>query len=79
LAARAIENMSYVCGANRIGTDGNNLSYNGGSAIYSPKGEAIAAAPDNEEQTITATLNLDELNSLRKKFPVWMDADRFEL
>jgi predicted amidohydrolase len=79
LAARAIENMSYVCGANRIGTDGNNLSYNGGSAIYSPKGEAMAAAPDNEEQTITATLSLDELNSFRKKFPVWMDADRFAL
>jgi predicted amidohydrolase len=79
LAARAIENMSYVCGANRVGTDGNKLSYNGGSAVYSPKGEIIASAPDNEDNTVTAELSLDELNSFRKKFPVWMDADWFEL
>jgi predicted amidohydrolase len=79
LAARAIENMSYVCGANRVGADGNNLQYNGGSAIYSPKGTPIAAAPDNVDHAVTADLSLDELNSLRKKFPVWMDADRFEL
>jgi predicted amidohydrolase len=79
LAARAIENMSYVCGANRVGIDGNKLSYNGGSAIYSPKGKAIAAAPDNEENTITAELSLNELKSFREKFPVWMDADRFDI
>jgi predicted amidohydrolase len=78
LAARAMENMSYVCGANRIGTDGNKLSYSGGSAVYSPKGEPIAAAPDNEDCIITAELSLDELKNLRKKFPVWMDADRFD-
>lgn len=77
LSARAIENMSYVCGVNRIGTDGNGLSYNGGSAIYSPKGNAIAMAPDNQANTITAELNLDELKTFRQKFPVWMDADEF--
>ncbi|MDR3117970.1 MAG: amidohydrolase [Mediterranea sp.] len=79
LAARAMENMSYVCGANRTGTDGNKLSYSGGSAIYSPKGERLAAAPDNEDSIITAELGLDELRDLRKKFPVWMDADRFDV
>lgn len=79
LTARAIENMSYVCGVNRIGADGNQISYNGGSAIYSPKGEVIAMAKDNEEATITAELNLDTLKAFRNKFPVWKDADRFEI
>lgn len=79
LAARAIENMSYVCGANRVGTDGNELSYNGGSAIYSPKGEVIAIAPENEDSIVTTELNLNELKKFREKFPVWMDADTFEI
>jgi len=79
LSARAIENMSYVCGVNRVGIDGNELSYNGGSAIYSPKGEVIVTATDNQEDIITAELSLDELRNFRQKFPVWMDADRFQM
>ena len=79
LAARAIENMTYVCGVNRIGTDGNELKYNGGSAIFSPKGKAIAMATDDREDIITMDLSLDPLNDLRRKFPVWMDADKFEI
>ncbi|NDV81482.1 amidohydrolase [Bacteroides sp. 51] len=79
LAARAIENMTYVCGANRVGTDGNKLNYNGGSAIYSPKGKAIAMATDDQEDIITMDLSLDQLNAFRQKFPVWLDADKFEI
>lgn len=79
LAARAIENMTYVCGINRVGTDGNNLSYNGGSAIYSARGKAIAMATDDKEDVITMDLSLEQLNSFRKKFPVWMDADEFRI
>ena len=33
LRARAIENQCYVCGVNRIGTDGYHLYYNGGSCL----------------------------------------------
>lgn len=79
LSARAIENMSYVCGSNRVGTDGNGLDYNGGSAIYSPKGKVLAIAPDNKESVITVDLSLDELKNFRQKFPAWMDADSFNL
>lgn len=77
LTARAIENVCYVCGANRVGIDGNKLSYNGGSAIYSPKGETVIAAPDNEVSIITTELNIEELKTFREKFPVWKDADKF--
>lgn len=77
LQARAIENMSYVCGVNRVGTDGHNETYSGGSVLYSPKGELIASVPDNEDGVATATLDLTSLQRLRQKFPVWKDADTF--
>lgn len=79
LPARALENMSYVCGVNRIGTDGNDLLYQGGSIIYSPKGEVLASVPPNEESTATADLSLSSLREFRSKFPVWKDADEFKL
>lgn len=79
LAARAIENMAYVCGANRIGTDGYGLAYNGGSAIYSSKGKVIVKATDDKEDIITTDLNLNELHTFRDKFRVWMDADEFNM
>lgn len=77
LPARALENISYVCGVNRIGTDQHKFSYSGGSVIYSPKGELLAGVPDNEEGVATATLDLALLQAFRQKFPAWKDADRF--
>ncbi len=79
LQARALENMSYVCGVNRIGTDGYQLSYNGGSVIYSHKGELLARMPDNEEGAAIATLELSVLQGFRSKFPAWKDADSFTI
>lgn len=79
LQARALENMSYVCGVNRIGIDGNELYYNGGSTIYSPKGEQMIIIPDHEEGFATASLDRNSLKNFRNKFPVWKDADQFEI
>lgn len=79
LEARAIENMSYVCGVNRVGTDGNNFSYNGGSFIFSPKGEKLTNVPDNEEGYATFSIDLTSLKRFREKFPAWKDADSFSL
>ena len=79
LQARALENISYVCGVNRIGKDGNSFSYNGGSAIYSYKGETQIQVPDHEEGTATATLELSALQEFRNKFPAWKDADSFTI
>lgn len=77
LRARALENLSYVCGVNRVGTDGNGLAYKGGSIVYSAKGEVLATFPYGQEGIVTATLHLDSLKQFREKFPVWKDADRF--
>ena len=79
LCARALENMCYVCGVNRIGVDGNKLIYNGGSVVFSAIGEVLASVPDGEEGIETVSLSLISLQQLRDKFPVWKDADAFRL
>ena len=79
LRARALENQSFVCGVNRIGCDEFQIAHNGGSIIYSPKGDAMASVPDDQEGTATALLQLPELRKFREKFPVWKDADSFRL
>jgi len=78
LEARAIENMCFVCGVNRIGTDADNVKYHGDSQIFSPKGTKLYSAKEHEETIVTGTIKREELESLRIKFPVWKDADRFE-
>ena len=44
LQARAMENMAYVCGVNRVGIDGKGFVYRGDSMIFSPKGKKLADA-----------------------------------
>lgn len=79
LKARAIENMSYVCGVNRIGRDGNGLLHDGGSVVISPKGNVMTSLPDNREGYTTTEIDLDELNHFRSKFATWKDADKFKI
>ncbi|MCD8261667.1 MAG: amidohydrolase [Bacteroides sp.] len=79
LQARAMENMAYVCGVNRIGTDGYGLQYTGGSVLYSAKGAPLLTFDNNQEAIKTLSLNIRELRGFRKKFPAWKDADPFTL
>lgn len=79
LQARAIENMAYVCGVNRVGVDGNGFQFRGDSLIYSPIGKKLADAGKREEITRTCTLCKADLVSLREKFPAWKDADIFNI
>lgn len=78
LLARALENMAYVCGVNRTGTDGNGLAHNGESKIIDARGDEIASL-DSTEQIKTVSISKNELETFRKKFPVWKDADIFEI
>lgn len=77
LQARAMENMAYVCGVNRVGIDGKGFVYRGDSMIFNPKGKKVADAGKREEITRTSTLLKSELDDLRAKFPAWKDADIF--
>ena len=79
LQARALENISYVCGVNRIGEDFHGTPHDGGSAAWSPKGERLAHVPDHAEGIATTTLDGDALQRFREKFPAWKDADGFSI
>ena len=78
LQGRAVENLCYVAGVNRIGSDGNNISYNGCSAVVDPKGQRMYFAEDCEA-IHTLTLEGESLITYREKFPAYLDADRFRL
>jgi omega-amidase len=74
LQARAIENQCYVIGVNRVGTDGNGLTYSGDSSIIDPWGTVIFQK-SNQACIHTAELSYDVLKTSREDFPVWMDSD----
>jgi omega-amidase len=78
LRARAIENLSYVIGLNRVGVDGNDLPYAGDSAVIDPLGEPLIEL-GAQEQVVTVTLDPSLLLAHRERFPAWMDADEFNL
>jgi predicted amidohydrolase len=65
-----------VIGVNRIGSDGNNISYSGESMVIDPMGEALYHKKDVED-IFTVTLDKTHLNTVREKFPFWKDADDF--
>ena len=74
-----IYNRLIFIDVNRIGKDGQNISYLGNSLIYDPQGKIMARLTQNKEKTATFTFSLNKLNSIRKKFPVHLDADNFEI
>ena len=76
LQARAIENQSYCIGVNRVGNDGNGISHSGDSMIVSPLGEVIYHKA-HDEDIYTATLQKEELLTIREKMPFWKDGDAF--
>ncbi len=78
LAARAIENLSYAVGVNRVGTDGNGFAFDGGSAAFGPAGEQLLLA---RGQVGVYVVELDgaALQAHRERFPAWRDADAFTL
>ncbi len=78
LKARAIENLSYVVGVNRVGVDGNEVEYNGHSAAVDYKGKVIEDLEDRA-RVITAKLSAEDLIQFRKNFPFHQEADNFEI
>jgi len=78
LRARAIENIAYVVGVNRVGKDGNGHSYSGDSVVLDAKGGVIQEI-SGEEGIITVTLSKKELLEFRERFPANLDADSFSI
>ena len=80
LKARAIENMVYCIGVNRVGVDGKGYNYVGHSAVYDVLGNPITSNTPVEKETILyATLSKTHIQRTRDKLPFLVDADPFTI
>ena len=77
LKARAIENMSYTIGVNRIGKDGNKQEYSGDSSIVNFLGEELSTLKKNEKGIIKTTLDKTKQQAAREKLGFLNDQDSF--
>jgi omega-amidase len=77
LQARAIENMAYCVGVNRIGVDGKGFEYVGHSAVFDGMGAGFFDNKNQKDEVIKATLNKSKLTELRKKLQFLEDRDSF--
>lgn len=79
LKARAMENQAFVVGVNRVGNDGRGTAHSGGTCFVDFVGESIAAVGDDRQQVISVELDFSALEKAKKNFPVFLDADEFEI
>ena len=77
LRARAIENMAYSAGSNRIGSDGKQYDFDGTSMVAAPDGEIIMDLGKDRDATGTITLDPKPMLELRSRLGVGYDWDKF--
>lgn len=78
LKARAVENLSYVVGVNRIGLDAHNYEHIGHSQVVDFLGNYILE-PQKTEGVFIAELDKDVMLETRKKLNFLTDKDVFEI
>lgn len=79
LKARAIENMSYSIGVNRVGTDGTGMDYSGHTQAYDVLGHELLSHPWETEGIQSIELHKSEIEKYRSKLRFLEDRDRFTL
>ncbi|PQJ21916.1 amidohydrolase [Tenacibaculum sp. SG-28] len=79
LRARAIENMSYTIGVNRVGFDDNGYEYSGNSACYDTMGKCLVKNNKGEAVIMYVTLDKEKQNLARNKFHFLSDMDTFSI
>jgi omega-amidase len=79
LKARAIENMCYTIGVNRVGVDGNNLEYIGHSQAIDMLGEEMIHIDNENETVFEVHLDKNKLNESRNRFGFLNDKDSFSI
>lgn len=72
--ARAIENQCFFIAANAVGSQGR-FHFCGHSAVIDPWGVTIAEAGEHET-VLTATIDVDEVDRARDRFPALKDRRR---
>lgn len=78
IPARAVENLAYVIGVNRVGHDGNEVYHSGDSMCIDPNGKTVYYKP-NDEDLYTFSISKDEVTKARRLYPFLKDADKFNL
>lgn len=78
LKARAIENMSYAIGVNRIGTDANGYEYIGHSQAVDFLGNYVLE-PEEFESSFLVVLDKEKMLETRQKLGFLNDRDSFEI
>lgn len=71
LRARAIENQVFMIGVNRVG-ESLGTPFPGSSMVIDPFGEVLLAGGE-QEQIYTVRLDLQRVEQMRKKIPVFQD------
>ena len=79
LKARAIENMSYCIGVNRIGEDENGYQYNGHTSAYNFLGEKVASTAEGKEDVLHCEISKTKLDEFRQKLNFLKDQDSFKI
>ncbi len=79
LVARALENLCYVAGVNRIGADNNGVAHQGESTVIDFKGNHLTTLPAQYTGLSTVQIKRSDLENFRKKFQVGPDWDHFEI
>jgi omega-amidase len=78
LKARAVENMCYLIGVNRIGTDNNNLEYVGHSQAVDFLGNYILE-PQESDGVFIFEIDKEKMLETRSKLAFLNDKDDFEI
>ncbi len=78
LKARAIENMAYCIGVNRVGEDGNNVFHSGDTMAVDPLGEELIDPIDSIEKVELILVKKEVLKNYRSKFGFLNDRDDFQ-
>jgi omega-amidase len=79
LTARAIENISFCIGVNRVGDDGRGIPHTGDSRIIDPAGTLTSFVDPGKEEVRTVSLQAETLLAWRKAFNVGQDWDNFTI
>ncbi|MFT0213483.1 amidohydrolase [Pseudomonas sp. F1_0610] len=78
LPARAIENICYVAGVNRIGEDNNGYAHSGDSQVLDYLGDPLLQA-NAQLGVFQVELKAANLAKFKQRFPAYLDADHFHL
>ena len=78
LIARAIENLAYTIGVNRVGSQPDGISYSGDSQVVNFDGQVLLKV-SYQEQVSTISLHYSALQQFRQRFAFLRDQDAFSI